>query len=53
MPKQRVYVETSIPSWYCQTRTDMESVVRQELDAALVGFQAGFLRSVYQSGGSR
>ncbi len=29
MPKQRVYVETSIPSWYCQTRTDMESVVRR------------------------
>ena len=29
MPKPRVYVETSIPSWYCQTRTDMASVVRK------------------------
>jgi len=29
MPSPRVYIETSIPSYYCETRTDAEAVVRR------------------------
>ena len=29
MPNPRVYIETSIPSYYCETRTDAEAVVRR------------------------
>jgi len=29
MPNPRVYIETSIPSYYCEIRTDAEAIVRR------------------------